>query len=115
MMPFATPDKPLYAAKAELSRALGNPARIRILEVLVVAEQSVSARMAELELESSALSKHLAVLSRNGLVESSRKGNAVTQRLTDPSVAPSFAAARAVLTSTLGRSRQVLEELEGSR
>ena len=85
-MPLSTLDQPVYAAKADLFRALGHPARIRILELLVEGEQPVSDLLADLGIEPSTLSQHLAVVKRIGLVESSRKGNAVTYRLADRSV-----------------------------
>jgi len=113
-MPLSTLDQPIYAAKADLFRALGHPARIRILELLVEGEQPVSALLAETGLEPSTLSQHLAVVKRTGLVESSRKANAVTYRLADRSVEQFLAAARTVLAATLGRARQALEELEES-
>jgi ArsR family transcriptional regulator len=113
-VPLSTLDQPVYAAKAELFRALGHPARIRVLELLVLGEQPVSRLLAETGLEPSSLSQHLAVVKRTGLVESSRAGNTVTYRLADPSVGAFLAAARQVLAATLGRARQTLEELEGS-
>jgi ArsR family transcriptional regulator len=113
-VPLSTLDQPVYAAKAELFRSLGHPARIRILELLVDGEQPVSRLLEEMGLEPSTLSQHLAVVKRTGLVESSRKGNAVTYRLVDDSVVQFLAAARTVLTTTLGRARLALEELEGS-
>ena len=113
-MPLSTLGQPVYAAKAELFRALGHPARIRILELLVDGEKPVSDLLAEIGLEPSTLSQHLAVVKRIGLVESSRKGNAVTYRLTDASVEEFLAIARTVLASTLGKARIALEELEGT-
>jgi ArsR family transcriptional regulator len=111
-MPLSALDRPVYAAKADLFRALAHPARIRILELLVEGEAPVSRLLAETGLEGSTLSQHLAVIKRTGLVVSSRKANAVTYRLADPSVGPFLAAARTVLASTLGRARQTLEDLE---
>jgi len=111
-MPLSKLDQPLYAAQSDLFRALGHPARIRILELLVESDQSVASLLAEIGLEPSTLSQHLAIVKRTGLVESSRQGNAVTYRLVDSSMGQLFAAARNVLASTLGRSRQALEELE---
>ncbi len=70
--------------------------------------------VAELGIEPSTLSQHLAVVKRTGLVESSRRGNAVTYRLADRSVEQFLGSARAVLAATLGRARLTLEELEGS-
>src|SRR5271157_971245 len=107
-MPFSTLDQPVYSAQADLFRALGHPARIRILELLVEGEQPVSHLLAEIGLEPSTLSQHLAVVKRIGLVESSRKGNAVTYRLADASV-------EQFLAATLGKLRLALEELEEPR
>jgi len=114
-MPLSALDQPVYAAKAELFRSLGHPARIRILELLVEREQPVSELMSATGLEPSSLSQHLAVIKRTGLVESSRSGNAVTYRVADPSVGAFLAAARTVLAATLGRARRTLEDLEELR
>jgi len=108
-------DQPLYVVKAELFRSLGHPARIKILEQLVASEQSVSDLLAATGIEPSSLSQHLALIKHTGLVESSRRGNKVTYRVTDPSVGEFLAAARAVLASTLGRTRRTLEDLQGPR
>jgi len=105
--------KPLYVAKAELFKSLGHPARIRILELLVAGEMSVSNLLAATGLEPSSLSQHLNVIRHTGLVQSSRAGNLVTYRVTDPSVGDFLAAARSVLASTLGRTLQTLEDLVG--
>ncbi len=106
-------NKPLYVAKAELFKSLGHPARIRILELLVEGEMSVSNLLVATGLEPSSLSQHLNVVKHTGLVQSSRSGNLVTYRVTDPSVADFLAAARAVLAATLGRTLQTLEGLVG--
>jgi ArsR family transcriptional regulator len=103
--------KPLNVAKAELFKSLGHPVRIRILELLVEGEKSVSNLLDATGLEPSSLSQHLNVVKHTGLVESRREGNGVTYRVTDPSVAEFLVAARAVLRATLGRARQTLEEL----
>ncbi|HEY5105040.1 MAG TPA: metalloregulator ArsR/SmtB family transcription factor [Acidimicrobiales bacterium] len=105
--------KPLYVAKAELFKSLGHPARIRILELLVAGEMSVSNLLVATGLEPSSLSQHLKVVKNTGLVQSSRAGNIVTYRVTDPSVGEFLAAARAVLATTLGRALQTLEDLVG--
>jgi ArsR family transcriptional regulator len=107
--------QPLYVAKAELFRSLGHPVRIRILELLVEGEKSVSTLLAEIRIEPSSLSQHLSVLKHTGLVESRRHGNGVTYHVTDSSVRKFLAAARVVLASTLGRSRSTLEHLESPR
>jgi len=114
-MPTTSLTQPLYVAKAELFKSLGHPARIRILELLTDGDQPVAVLQEEVGLESSALSQQLAVLKRTGLVASQRTGNAVTYRLTDPSVAVFLTAARAVLGATLDRTREALAHLESVR
>src|SRR5664279_2371276 len=112
-VPFSTLAKPVYEAKAELFKALGHPARIRILELLSDGPRPVSYLLRETGLEAPALSQQLAVVKRIGLIESSRHANGATYRLTDPSVIEFLAAARKVLASTLRRARDALADLEG--
>ena len=57
---------PVYVVKAQLFRVLGHPLRIRILEVLSDGERTVGDLQAELELDSSGTSQHLAALRRAG-------------------------------------------------
>ena len=57
-------DRPLYEIKAELFKALGHPARIRILELLADDEVPVSSLLTDTGMEPSHLSQHLAVLRR---------------------------------------------------
>ena len=103
---------PLYVAKAQLFRSLSHPVRIRLLELLVEGEKSVSELRENVEVEAPNLSQHLTVLKQCDLVTSSRRGNVVTYRMTDPVVAEFLVAARRVLAATLGRSRLALERLE---
>jgi ArsR family transcriptional regulator len=105
-------DRPLAEIKADLFKALAHPVRVRTLELLAEGERPVSQLLAELGIEASHLSQHLAVLRRAGVVVARREGNAVTYSLAVPSVAEMLAAARAVLVDALGRSRDTLEELE---
>ena len=111
-VPFSTLTKPVYEAKAELFKALGHPARIRILELLSDGPRPVSFLLQETGLEAPALSQQLAVVKRIGLIESSRHANGVTYQLIDQSVVEFLAAARKVLASTLGRARDALADLE---
>ncbi|QAY62959.1 transcriptional regulator [Xylanimonas allomyrinae] len=96
--------QPLYAIKADLFKALAHPARLQVLEVLA-ADPCLTAPVARLlevtGAEPSALSQHLAVLKRVGVVESSRTGNLVDYRLTEPLVAELLVVARAFLLTRL--------------
>jgi DNA-binding transcriptional ArsR family regulator len=59
------------------SRALGDPTRVRILDVLARAEQPVGRIATALDCEASAISKHLQVLFHAGLVGRRRAASTV--------------------------------------
>ncbi len=103
-----TVDPPVHARKAELFKALGHPARVRVLELLVAGERPVSELLDETGLEASHLSQHLGVLRRAGVVAARREGGSAYYRLTDRSVARMLAAAREFLLADLARSHAAL-------
>lgn len=107
-------DRPLYEIKAELFKALGHPARIRILELLADGEIPVRDLLADTGMESSHMSQHLAVLRRAGVVASRREGNAVFYRTAHPSVDVLLAAAREFLIDALSRTHVALSALRAS-
>src|SRR5215210_841838 len=65
------------ARVTERSRALGDPTRVRILDVLARGEQPVGQLAAALDCEPSMISKHLQVLFRAGLIDRRRDASAV--------------------------------------
>lgn len=106
-MPTTATTAPLYAIKAELFRSMAHPVRIQVLEVLSAADDhsaSVRELLAATGAEASALSQHLAVLKRAGVVTSARTGNAVVYSLSRPLVAELLVVARAFLRETLTAS-----------
>lgn len=105
-------DRPLYEIKAELFKALGHPARIRILELLAQDEVAVATLITETGMEASHLSQHLAVLRRAGVVASRREGNAVYYRTAHRSVDELLVAAREFLVDALGRTQAALTALQ---
>jgi DNA-binding transcriptional ArsR family regulator len=103
---------PVHEVKANLFRVLGHPARVRILELLRDGERSVGALQAELALDSSGTSQHLAALRRIGLVESRREGTSVYYRVDDQRVFDLLAAGRDIIGRRLAEQQAMLEELE---
>ena len=103
---------PVYRLKAELFRALGHPARIRLLEVLGTGERTVGELQEVLELDSSGVSQHLTVLRRQGLLESRKVGTTVRCRIKDPRALRLLAIARELLMANLENSRDLLSELD---
>jgi ArsR family transcriptional regulator len=102
---------PVYVVKAQLFRVLGHPVRIRILELLSGGERTVGDLQAELQLDSSGTSQHLAALRQHGVLESRRVGTSVYYRLRDPRVSQLLAVARQILSSALSESQSLLSEL----
>jgi DNA-binding transcriptional ArsR family regulator len=85
MMPHPlTP--PLIDLVAERFRALGEPARLRILSSLREGEQTVSGLVATTALSQANVSKHLQLLHGAGFVERRKEGLNVHYRLADPAV-----------------------------
>ncbi|MBW8801145.1 MAG: winged helix-turn-helix transcriptional regulator [Streptomyces sp.] len=102
---------PLYQAKAEFFRMLGHPVRIRVLELLQDGPLPVRDLLTAIEVESSGLSQHLAVLRRSGIVTSTRDGSTVVYELAGGDVAALLQAARRILTEVLAGQNELLAEL----
>jgi ArsR family transcriptional regulator, arsenate/arsenite/antimonite-responsive transcriptional repressor len=73
--------------KAEVLQAMGQPTRLRILSLLAQGERCVcdlQSRLGELQ---PAVSRHLAILRRAGVVRARRSRNRVVYGLSDPRIA----------------------------
>jgi ArsR family transcriptional regulator len=66
-----------YARWAEILKTIGHPVRIRIMESLLGSGKGVSAIWGALDLPQSAVSQHLALLRRKGIVQNERCGSKV--------------------------------------
>ena len=106
--------RPIYAAKADLFRALGHPARVRIIELLRDGERSVGSLQGALGLDSSGTSQHLALLRTHCLVSGRRDGTTIYYRVTENVVFDLLEDARVLLGSVLTRQQAELTELAGS-
>jgi ArsR family transcriptional regulator len=102
---------PVYVVKAQLFRVLGHPVRIRMLELLSDGERTVGDLQAELNLDSSSTSQHLAALRQQGVLDSRRAGTSVYYRIRDPRVTQLLAVAKQILTSALSDSHALLRDL----
>lgn len=104
--------RPIYRVKAAFFKALGHPARIRVLELLRSGERSVAELIPEVGLEPSHLSQQLGVLRRANIVQSRKQGSTVLYSVSDPRIFELLEVAKAILTSTLHETRDLLAELE---
>jgi ArsR family transcriptional regulator len=73
--------------KADLLKALGQPTRLRILELLVDGERCVCEIFPAIGGEQSNVSKHLGFLRNQGIVVADRRGMRVFYRLSDKKIA----------------------------
>ncbi len=105
------PIRAIHEVKADLFRALAHSGRIRILEVLVDGERSVSAMQPLVGLEASHLSQQLAILRRFGLLLTRREGASVIYRIADPTLIELMAVAKRLLIQSLTDSQVMLADL----
>ena len=82
-----------------------------MLELLSDGERAVGDLQAELNLDSSGTSQHLAALRQQGVLESRRAGTSVYYRIRDPRVSQLLAVAKQILTSALSDSHALLSDL----
>jgi DNA-binding transcriptional ArsR family regulator len=110
-VPEAAASRPIYQVKAEFFKTLAHPARIRVLELLRDGECSVSELIPGVGIEASHLSQQLGILRRANIVQVRRDGAAVRYSVTDTRIFELLEVARAILTSSLAESSQLLAEL----
>jgi len=106
---------PVSEVKAELFKAIGHPARIRVLEVLSEGERSVSDMQPLVGIESSHLSQQLGILRRAGLVATRKEGASVIYSLADPTLAELLAVAKRLLISSLVQNESLLADLRAAQ
>jgi DNA-binding transcriptional ArsR family regulator len=100
----------LQRFKAELFKALANPTRIRILELLRDGEKRVIQLQLELAVESSNVSQQLAILRMNNLVDTRKVGNLIYYRLRDPQVNDLLDAARRIFEAHVIQLQSLAED-----
>jgi DNA-binding transcriptional ArsR family regulator len=104
-------NQPLHRFKAEFFKALGHPARIKILEFLRGGERTVGEIQAYLEIEPSATSQQLAVLRLKNIVATRKEGSNVFYSVRDPMVFQLLDVARSIFNNHLIDTREMLDQL----
>jgi DNA-binding transcriptional ArsR family regulator len=101
----------LQAFKATFFRAIAHPARIRILELLVRTDRSVTELQDALGLEQPVVSQHLAVLRSHNIVVGRKEGASVRYQVRDPLIGDLLAVARRVFDNRLVGTQDLLRQL----
>lgn len=105
---------PLYQLKADFFKAIGHPARVRVLELLSDREHAVAELLPQISIEPAHLSQQLAVLRRANLVTSRKEGCTVYYSLTSPHVAALMGVARQILTGVLSGQAELIHDLRAA-
>ena len=102
----------LHQMKADLFKAMGNPMRIRVLELLCERERSVGEMILELGVGASALSQQLGVLRSSGLVRARREASTVHYSVTTPRIADLLAVGRQIRADLLALQVEMLTDAD---
>jgi rhodanese-related sulfurtransferase/DNA-binding transcriptional ArsR family regulator len=105
----------LYGQLARLGKALSNPHRLEILELLAQGERTVESLATEMELSLANTSQHLQALKQAALVESRKAGLFVHYRLSDPGVFELSNVIRSVAERRLADVERLVREHFGER
>lgn len=105
----------LYAQFARVGKALGNPHRLELLELLAQGERSVDSLATETGLSLANASQHLQALRQAALVETRKEGLFVYYRLADPAVFDVCSALRRVAERRLADLERLVREHFGDR
>jgi rhodanese-related sulfurtransferase len=99
----------LYEQFARIGKALANPHRLELLDVLAQCERTVEALAQETGLPVANASQHLQVLRAARLVETRREGTSIFYRLASESVSTLWLSLRAVGKTHLAEIDRVVE------
>ena len=105
----------LYAQFARVGKAIGNPHRLELLELLAQGERTVDSLAGETGMSLANTSQHLQALRQGGLVESRKAGLFVHYRIADAAVIDLSNAVRTVAERQLAELDRVVRAYLGDR
>src|SRR5438552_3043448 len=105
----------LYGLFARIGKALSNPNRLEILELLAQGERTVDSLATEMGESLANTSQHLQALRQATLVDSRKEGLFVFYRLSDPAVFDLSRAVRTVAEHQLADLERLVREHFGDR
>lgn len=101
----------LYEQVARIGKAVANPKRLELLEVLAQGEKTVEALTAELSIDVKLASAHLKALREARLVDSRREGKYIVYRLSGTDVAGLWVMLRQVAQEHLVELRLAIDQM----
>ena len=105
----------LYEQLSRISKALGSPKRLELVDLLAQGERPVEALARETAMSVASTSQHLQVLREARLVEARKEGLYVHYRLASPAVFSLLQGVRGVAEAQLAELRRVVDMYLGDR
>jgi DNA-binding transcriptional ArsR family regulator len=91
----------LYELQANVCLALANPKRLQILNTLKSGDRSVGIMAQEMGITKANLSRHPAVLRKEGIVLTRRKGTTICYRTANPKITEACSIMKGILMESL--------------
>ncbi len=107
--------KNITDTKADFIKAIANPTRIEILEILREGEKCVCELIPKLGLEQSNVSQHLGILREQGIIEYRKEGLQVYYRIKDRRILRLLAIVDEILVRRLEEMESTLGILRGAK
>lgn len=99
--------KDIFEMQARLCQAMGNPARLQIVHILRDGPRQVSELANSMDISQPTISRHLAVLRRNGVVTAYRQRQEVFYQLSNPKIVAVCDLMRQVLADQLTHQAEI--------
>jgi ArsR family transcriptional regulator len=100
----------VYAARAEILKAMAHPSRLKILDMLSEGERCVCDLQEGVGSDMSTVSRHLAVMRAAGIVSTRREGSNIFYRLRVPCILNFFGCVQAVMAERAKERTRVVKD-----
>lgn len=104
----------MYRLHAEYCKALANPRRLEILDLLRSGELNLETLRERMGIERPALSQHLAVLKNKGFIDTEKTGRRVCCKMARPKILKACDIFREVLFEEIEERRKFQKKFERS-
>jgi rhodanese-related sulfurtransferase len=105
----------IYTGLSTLIKAMANPHRLEIIDLLGQAERSVEEIAAETGMSVANASQHLQVLKQSNLVQIKRNGNFILYRLANDNVYKSWMDLREMGMESLGEVQKIVRDFRAKK
>lgn len=109
---MSSPPISVYELQAELCRALGNPARLKLVHLLREGPQRVSDLAEAVNSNQGTVSRHLAVLRNSGILTARHQGRDIYYQIVDKRISDLCDLMRQVLLEQAFRRSRMLKTLD---